>query len=78
MATQVKAKEPGFYNGQRKRAGAIFTLKPGHKPGKWMEVLGEISEPKAKEAPKKEPDAPPETLAEVSKTLTLKRSKDSA
>lgn len=35
----VRAKETGFYGGFRRREGAIFTLLPGHKPGKWMEVV---------------------------------------
>ena len=66
MATKVMAKEMGFYSGRRIRPGETFILKPGQKPGKWMEVLGEVEasakvkepkvkEPKAKEQPAKEP-----------------------
>jgi hypothetical protein len=49
---KVKALEIGFYRGDRKRAGAVFTLVAGDKPGKWMEVL-EAEQPKA-EKPKAE------------------------
>jgi hypothetical protein len=69
MATKVKATTPGFY-GTRRRAGDVFTLQPGHKPGKWMEVLGETkaeleqAKNKAKSKAKE-----PETFSEISKTL---------
>lgn len=36
---RVRAKETGFYNGARRRAGTTFLLKEGDKPGSWMDVV---------------------------------------
>jgi len=36
---RVRATETGFHRGDRKRAGAEFSLRPGEKPAKWMEVI---------------------------------------
>lgn len=70
MATKVKALEMGFYFGRRIRPGETFILKPGQKPGKWMEVIGEVEEPKAKEPKaKKEPAKEPGTFSEISKSM---------
>ena len=79
MATKVMAKEMGFYSGRRIRPGETFILKPGQKPGKWMEVLGEVEEPKAKEPKaKKEAAKEPETFSELTKADAPKSAKDSA
>lgn len=80
MATKVKALKTGFYNGRRYRPGKTFILKDGHKPGKWMENLGEVEappkakEPKAKEQPAKDPT----TFSELTKASVPKSAKDHA
>ena len=33
---RVRATRDGFYAGSRRRAGSVFTLCDGDKPGKWM------------------------------------------
>lgn len=81
MATKVMAKEMGFYFGRRIRPGETFILKPGQKPGKWMEVISEVEEPKAKE-PKakkesaKEPAKEPGTFSEISKSMPTPKGAD--
>lgn len=36
----VIAKELGFYGGRRRKKGERFGLRPGEKPGKWMQPVG--------------------------------------
>lgn len=53
MAKKVRALRDGFYGGVRRRAGSVFNIADGHKPGRWMEEIRE-AKPAAKpvEAPK--------------------------
>ena len=44
---KVRARETGFYAGERKKPGAVFFLPPGAKPAKWMQVLEAPEQPKA-------------------------------
>lgn len=41
VGTRVRALTAGFYGGARRRAGQVFTLKPGDKPGSWMQLVTE-------------------------------------
>jgi hypothetical protein len=75
MAIKVKALEMIFHGGRRYRPGAVLTLEPGYKPGKGMEVVGEVEEqvkpkPKAKAVAKE-----PETFSEITK-MTLTKAPD--
>jgi molybdopterin/thiamine biosynthesis adenylyltransferase len=69
MATvTVRATTPGFYGGFRRREGAIFTLLPGHKPGKWMEVIPDaapVVEVKRRKITLKENPVTPTALSEL-------------
>ena len=70
---KVRAKEMGFYNGSRIRAGVVFELLEGHKPAKWMEVVDADAAPavavepaKVRGKPGPKPKAKePETFAEL-------------
>ena len=64
----VRAKETGFYGGFRRREGVIFTLLPGHKPGKWMEVIPDaapVAEVKRRKITLKENPVTPTALSEL-------------
>ncbi len=50
---------------RRVRAGEVFTLPEGTKPGKWMEPLPESAAPEPKA--KKQPAKGPSTFSEVAK-----------
>lgn len=55
---KVRAKELGFYAGERKKPGSVFFLPPGAKPSKWMEVLEDPkAEKPAEEVKAKKPKA---------------------
>lgn len=71
-----RALSQGFLAGKRIRAGAVFELPPGLKPGRWMQPLEYHEaaggpEPKRRRAPrpKATPATEPETFSELSKTL---------
>lgn len=73
MAIKVRALERVFHNGTLYRAGAVFILQPGYKPGRGMEVIAEVSEEKVKvPKAKKEPAKEPETLSELTKASASK------
>lgn len=73
MAIKVRALDRVFHGGTLYRAGAVFNLLPGYKPGKAMEVIAEVSEEKPKAAKaKKEPAKEPETFSELTKAAALK------
>jgi hypothetical protein len=64
----VRALTQGFYGGYRRREGAIFTLLPGHKPGKWMEVVPDaapVPEVKRRKITLKENPVTPTALSEL-------------
>lgn len=74
MSIQVKARQKGFYGDVLRYPGDVFSLAPGAKPGKWMDVVKESDEP-ADEAEKpakvskkkgKESDEPT-TFSEIAK-----------
>lgn len=50
MGEKVRAIVPGFRHGARVRAGAVFELDEGEKPGKWMEKLNSDTPAKPKKA----------------------------
>ena len=70
MSVKVKATQPGFYAGARRRIGETFVLAEGDKPGSWMEVVGEAAPEPAKQAKPKAQKAKgenPETFGEIAK-----------
>lgn len=64
---KVRAKEAGFYAGERKRPGSVFFLPPGVKPAKWMEVLEAPEQPVAEEAKAVKPKAEKQAEAKAVK-----------
>lgn len=73
MAIKVKATEMVFHGGKRYRAGDTFTLLPGYKPGRGMEIIAEVKEEKVKESKaKKESAKEPETFSELAKAAAPK------
>ncbi len=78
MAIKVKAKSMLFHDGVRRRPGEVFILEGGRKPGKAMEVLGEVkAEPKVKAKPEKGgAKKEPETLSEMATAIAAESNQD--
>lgn len=80
MSVKVKALQPGFYAGARRRPGEVFALAEGDTPGRWMEVLTEDEakqvKPKAQAAKGKGPQTFSEIAKQDAKALTPKGAED--
>lgn len=70
MAIQVRALEPCFSGGRRYKAGDVFILEPGKKPGKGLEVVAQVDAPKVKVKKAAPAVKEPETLSELNRLTT--------
>lgn len=57
MAKQVRALKDGFYGGNRRREGAVFSIPDKAELGSWMEEVKTKEAPAAKKATTQEPEA---------------------
>jgi hypothetical protein len=53
MSIRVRAKRPGFYQGARRRIGAVFTIQSEQELGTWMERVSDATP--TPDAPQPEP-----------------------
>lgn len=81
MSVKVKALQPGFYAGARRRPGEVFALAEGDTPGRWMVVLTEDEAKQVKpKAVKPAKGNGPQTFSDIAKqdakALTPKGAED--
>lgn len=72
MSIQVKALQKGFYGDALRYPGEVFSLAPGARPGKWMEVVKDSDEQaveakKPAKAKKGKDSDEPTTFSEIAK-----------
>lgn len=65
MPIKMEALRDGFIDGKRVRAGSVFMLADGKKPGKWMQPVGVPRTAPAAPEPPPSPAPEPAPLAEA-------------